>query len=87
MLRILLGFLLVTAAQAATPVFNASFDNPQENWAAVRGSAVVDSAVQHEGHKSLRLERDASSKDACVQLAAGLAHNWETLRTQRMGSN
>ncbi len=69
MLRILFWLLFVTVAQAATPVFNVFFDNPQESWAVVRGSALLDSAVLHEGHKSLRLERDAASKDACVQLA------------------
>jgi len=69
MLRILFSLLFVTVAQAATPVFNVSFDNPQESWAVVRGSAVLDSTVQHEGHKSLRLERDTASRDACVQLA------------------
>ena len=35
----------------------------------VRGSTAADSAVLHEGHKSLRLERDVSSPDACVRLA------------------
>jgi len=72
MLRVLFSLLLATVAQAATPVFNASFDNPQEGWTAVRGSATLDAAVLHEGHKSLRLERDSAStatqKDACVQL-------------------
>ncbi len=69
MLRILFWFFIVTVAQAATPEFSGSFDSPEGSWAAIRGSAVLDSAVQYEGHKSLRLERDAASQDACVQLA------------------
>ncbi len=69
MLRIPLWLLLVTAAQAATPVFHASFDNAAENWAVVRGSASLDSTVLREGKKSLRLERDGASEDACVRLA------------------
>jgi hypothetical protein len=70
MLRILLWLFLVTVARAATPVFNASFDNPQESWAVVRGSARLDPTVQHESHTSLLLERDTASKDARVLLAA-----------------
>ena len=52
MLRILFWLLFVTVVQAATPVFNASFDNPQESWAVVRGSAMLDSAVRHNGFES-----------------------------------
>jgi hypothetical protein len=70
MLRVPFWLLLVTVAQAATPVFNTSFDNPIESWAVVRGSAALDSAVLREGHKSLRVERGADSQDACVRLAA-----------------
>ena len=69
MLRIPFLLLVVTVAQAATPVFNASFDNPEQKWAVVRGSAVLDASVLREGHKSIRLERDAVSEDGCVRLA------------------
>ena len=61
--------LLVAAANAATPVYKASFDSTEENWTVVHGSAVIDSSVLHDGHKSIRLERDAASQDACVRLA------------------
>ena len=61
--------LLVAAADAATPVYNGSFDSAEANWTVVRGSAVLDSSVLHDGHKSIRLERDAVSQDACVRLA------------------
>lgn len=70
MLRIPFLLLVVAAAQAATPVFNASFNNAQGAWAVDRGSAVLDSSVLREGHKSIRLERDAASQDACVRMAA-----------------
>ena len=68
MLRIPVWLLLVTVAQAATPVFKTSFDHA-ESWTAVRGSAKLDSTVLREGQKSLRLERDNTSQDACVRLA------------------
>jgi hypothetical protein len=61
--------LLVTAANAATPVYNESFDSTEEHWTAVHGSAAVDTSVLHEGHKSIRLERDTTSQDASVRLA------------------
>lgn len=69
MLRIPIFLLAVATAHAATPVFSASFDNPQSAWTVDRGSAVLDSSVLHEGHKSLRLESGPASQDACVRLA------------------
>ena len=61
--------LVVTAANAATPVYRGSFDSAEEHWTVVHGSAVLDSSVLHEGHKSIRLERDATSQDASVLLS------------------
>jgi hypothetical protein len=61
--------LLVTAANAATPVYKGSFDSTEEHWTVVHGSAALDSSVLHEGHKSIRLERDANSQEATVRLA------------------
>jgi Phospholipase B/Carbohydrate binding domain len=69
MFRIPFLLLVVAAAHAATPVFKASFDNPQLTWAVDRGSAELDSGVLHEGHKSIRLEPGTASQDACVRLA------------------
>ena len=66
---VLFLLLLVTAANAAAPVYKASFDGAGQNWTVVHGSAVLDSSVLHEGHKSIRLERDSISQDACVRLA------------------
>jgi len=67
MLRLICCVLLASIAQAATPVFQASFE--KQDWTVVRGSASADSAVLHEGHKSLRLEPGAGSGDTCVGLA------------------
>jgi Phospholipase B len=68
MLRVTCCVLMATLAHAATPVFQTSFEKPGHDWAVVRGSAGTDSAVLHEGRKSLRLERDTASQDACVRL-------------------
>ena len=69
MLRIPFLLVVVVAAHAATPVFRASFDNPQQTWAVDRGSVVLDSSVLREGHKSIRLEPGRNSQDACVRLS------------------
>jgi len=69
MFRLACCLLVATLAQAASPVYETSFEKPGQDWMVVRGSAVADSAVQHDAHKSLRLERDRTSPDACVRLA------------------
>jgi Phospholipase B len=61
--------LIAALAQAATPVFQTQFEKPGQDWTVIRGSATSDSTVSHDGHKSLRVERDAASPDACVRLA------------------
>ncbi|HKS95035.1 MAG TPA: hypothetical protein VJV74_02755 [Terriglobia bacterium] len=61
MFRLLCCLLLTSLAQGATPVFQDSFERStpaHQDWTVVRGSAALDSAVLHEGRKSLRLERD-----------------------------
>jgi hypothetical protein len=69
MLRIPFLLLVAVASHAATPVFKASFDSGPQAWAVDRGSAMLDSSVLHEGHKSIRLEPGPASQDACVRLA------------------
>jgi len=54
---------------AATPLFRASFEIPENSWTAVRGSAVTDAAILRDGKKSLRLESASTAADACVQFA------------------
>lgn len=69
MLRLTCCLLVATLTQAARPVVRTSFETPGHDWTVVRGAATLDSAVLHEGRKSVRLERDAASQDACVRLA------------------
>lgn len=69
MLRLTCCLIAAFAAQAATPVFEISFENPNGGWTALRGSANPDAAVTRDGKKSLRLERDPNANDACVRSA------------------
>ena len=66
MTKLLCCLLVAASVQAATPLFRSSFEQP--NWTVVRGAAVSDASVLHEGTKSLRLE-PGNSADACVRLA------------------
>jgi len=56
MLRLVCCLFVATAANAATPLFQASFEKADSSWAVVRGSATPDASVLHEGRKSLRVE-------------------------------
>jgi len=69
MFRLACCLLVATLAQAAAPVFQTSLEKPGRDWTVVRGSASADPAMQHDGRKSLRLERDTTAPDACVRLA------------------
>jgi hypothetical protein len=68
-LRLVCCLFAATAANAATPLFQASFDTPHSSWVAVRGSATPDASVLHEGRRSLRVEPGGPSPDACVRFA------------------
>jgi len=74
---------------AATPasVFKASFDNP--TWSTLRGAAVTDPAVTHDGQMSMRLEsqggRDTRVQSAPVTLTIGKPYEisgW--IRTEKL---
>jgi hypothetical protein len=69
MLRVACCLLGAFAAQAATPLFQVSFDRPNNGWTVVRGSAVPDAAVVHDRNKSLRVEPAPGAPDACVRSA------------------
>jgi len=69
MLRLVCCLFVASAAHAATPLFQASFEKPNPSWAVVRGSATPDASVLHEGRKSLRVEPGGPSPDACVRFA------------------
>jgi hypothetical protein len=75
MRQLLLGLAsalaFVASLPAATPplnVFNASFDSPSPSWTTLRGAAVTDPAVTHDGQMSMRLESQGSG-EARVQSA------------------
>ncbi len=69
MSRLAICALLTATAFAGTPVLDST------HWEAVRGNAVLDSAVQHNSHKALRVEpgasQDASIRSAPVSLTIG----------------
>ena len=69
MLRLVCCLFVATAATAATPLFQASFEKPNSSWVAVRGSATPDASVLHDGRRSLRVEPGGPSPDACVRFA------------------
>jgi hypothetical protein len=57
------------AAQAATSVFQASFEKSSPNWTAVRGVATPDSTVMHGASESLRLEPAETGNGPVVRFA------------------
>src|ERR1035438_9796992 len=65
MRRLACWLALASCSFAATPLFRASFEIPEKgpgkNWTVVRGAAITDAAVLHDGKKSLRLEADGSN--------------------------
>jgi Phospholipase B/Carbohydrate binding domain len=69
MFRLTLALCAVCVLDAATPLFNRSFDERNSGWTAVHGSANVDSSVLHDGKKSLRVERAPGAPDAAVRSA------------------
>src|ERR1700757_573679 len=75
MLRFALCALLAASAYAGSPLFQASFDNAGSAWTAVHGTANVDSSVQRDGRKSLRVEpgtsQDASIRSSPISLTIG----------------
>ncbi len=75
LLSLTIALAFVASLPAGTPanVFNASFDSPSPSWTTLRGTAVADPAVTHDGQMSMRLESGANSggtaHDARVQSA------------------
>jgi hypothetical protein len=68
MLRGALCFAAALSLQAASPLYQTSFEKPQA-FTAVRGSAVVDPNMLHNGSKSLRVEPARTAPDAAIELA------------------
>lgn len=69
MSRLLCCAFAAVVAHAATPVFQTSFEQPNQGWTALRGAATPDSTVLHSGHKSLRLEPAALGGGPVVRSA------------------
>ena len=69
MTRVACCLLAAAAAYAATPIYHSTFDTPNQGFTVVRGSAVVDAAVTHDNHKSLRVEAGRTQPDAAVRFA------------------
>ena len=70
MSRLLLCCLLTAPLiQAATPVFQASFEKSGQNWTAISGAATSDSTVLRGDHKSLRLEPTQTGSAPVVRFA------------------
>lgn len=69
MRRLPLLLALAFVLQAGTPLFHASFDHPNQDWAVLDGLATPDAAVTHEGQISMRLESGPAARDARVESA------------------
>src|SRR5450432_3247581 len=69
MFRFVLCVLTAAAAQAATTVYQATFDQPNHGWTIVHGAALADASIHHGTGKSLRVEPGGQSPDAIVRSA------------------
>src|SRR5258708_5661668 len=67
MRQFVLALTVVVSLRAGTPLFHASFDSPSPAWTVLRGTAVTDPAITHEGQMSMRLESGNALRDARVQ--------------------
>src|SRR5258707_15892904 len=68
MRQIFVCLAIVAPLSAATALFQGSFENSNSGWNVVRGSAVTDSAVVYQPHKSMRVD-GGTNGDACVRSA------------------
>ncbi|HTZ81751.1 MAG TPA: C45 family peptidase [Candidatus Acidoferrales bacterium] len=60
---------IASAGRASTALYQSSFEKGHGGWTALRGVAIPDSHTSRGKNRSLRIERDAVSQDACVGLA------------------
>ncbi|HLK18498.1 MAG TPA: C45 family autoproteolytic acyltransferase/hydrolase [Bryobacteraceae bacterium] len=74
MRQLLLSLACVVSLSAAT-AFQASFENANNGWTVLHGTAVTDSSVTYQSRKSMRLEPgtglDASVRSASIPLSIG----------------
>lgn len=69
MSRLAVCLLAAVAAQAATTVYEASFDQPNHGWTTVHGATSADASIHHGTGKSLRVEPGGPSPDGLVRSA------------------
>ena len=67
--RLAVCLAVALAAHAATPLYQSSFDKPNQGWTAVHGAASPDAAVTHNGNKSLRVEGVKHQPDISIRFA------------------
>ena len=69
MFRLMCYLSAALAAHAATPLFQSSFEKPNQDWTALVGTATPDATVLHGNNKSLRLEAAKSGGGPVARLA------------------
>ncbi len=79
MFRLLCCLSAGLAAHGATPLFQSSFEKPNQGWTAVSGTATPDSTVLHGANKSLRLEAAKVGRGPGGSVRAHLADHRQTL--------
>jgi Phospholipase B/Carbohydrate binding domain len=67
--RLVFCLAAAVAAQAATPLYQSSFDKPNQGWTVVHGAAWPDPGVAHNGNKSLRVDGVKNEPDIAVRFA------------------
>jgi len=88
MRQLLLCLACVVSLSAAAP-FQASFENSNNGWTVLHGTAVPDASVTYQNRKSMRLEAgtglDASVRSAAIPLSIGKRYElsgW--IRTEKL---
>lgn len=85
---ILICLAIAVPLSAATPLYQASFDNSANGWSVVRGIASSDAVVTYQNHKSMRVEpggSDAMVRSATIPLTIGKRYElsgW--IRTEKL---
>ena len=69
MRALILCLALYAPLQAASPLFESSFEHSDAGWTTLRGAATPDPAVTFQNHKSLRVEPGPAARDAAIASA------------------
>ncbi len=66
-MRVLFSCLaFVASLQAASPLYQSTFEHSDTGWTVVRGAATPDSAVEYQNHRSMRVEPGRAASDATI---------------------